>query len=184
MGLQLIFVVETDLKCKSDWIYIKDTIEQFYQYNRTQVKFTPVYMAGKGKYIKKEKEISKLTSQYSAASKTNQSRVIYCFDCDDYDSKPEDSKFLESARRYCNDRKADFVWFCKDIEQVYLGKRIDKSKKKNEAAHFKAQKGILHIRAEQLIHTKYKPGASNIMEILNQYLDQKQSGPETICGIR
>lgn len=27
MGLQLIFVVETNDKCKSDWIYIKDSRE-------------------------------------------------------------------------------------------------------------------------------------------------------------
>lgn len=29
MGLQLIFAVETNKKCNSDWIYIKDTIEHF-----------------------------------------------------------------------------------------------------------------------------------------------------------
>lgn len=33
MNLQLIFVVEANSKCKSDWIYIKETIEQFYQYS-------------------------------------------------------------------------------------------------------------------------------------------------------
>ncbi len=27
MGLQLIFAVESDKKSKSDWIYIKDTID-------------------------------------------------------------------------------------------------------------------------------------------------------------
>ena len=30
MGLQLIFVVETNKKCKSDWIYIKETIDRFF----------------------------------------------------------------------------------------------------------------------------------------------------------
>ena len=44
MGLQLIFVVETNKKCKSDWIYIKDTIDRFYQYDQAQVKFSPVYV--------------------------------------------------------------------------------------------------------------------------------------------
>lgn len=47
MGLQLIFAVETNKKCNSDWIYIKDTIEHFYSYERTQVKFSVVYMDGK-----------------------------------------------------------------------------------------------------------------------------------------
>lgn len=57
MGSQFIFVVETNKKCQSDWIYIKDTIEQFYSYNRTQVKLNKVYMDGKGNYKKKQKEI-------------------------------------------------------------------------------------------------------------------------------
>ena len=34
MGVQLIFVVETNKKCNSDWIYIKETIEHFYLYDR------------------------------------------------------------------------------------------------------------------------------------------------------
>lgn len=174
MGLQLIFAVEADPKSKSDWIYIKDTIEQFYRYDRTQIKFSPVYMGGKGNYEKKFKEISKLISQYSAASKRNESRIIFCFDCDDYDSKPEDIKFLETACSYCGERNADFVWFCKDIEQVYLKDRIDKSRKKDEAARFKAGKGIRRICAEQLNHEEYRVGTSNIMTVLDQYLERKE----------
>ena len=65
MGLQLIFAVETNKKCNSDWIYIKDTIEHFYSYERTQVKFSVVYMDGKGNYNsnKKEKEIKSISVQ-------------------------------------------------------------------------------------------------------------------------
>lgn len=40
MGLQLVFVVETNKKCNSDWIYIKATIEHFYEYERTKVKLS------------------------------------------------------------------------------------------------------------------------------------------------
>lgn len=109
MGLQLIFVVEATSECKSDWIYIKDTVERFYQYDRNHVKLSPVYMGGKGKYKKKEKEISSLISQYPVTSKTNQSKVIYCFDCDDYDTKPEDRNFLEGIKEYCRLRGADLV---------------------------------------------------------------------------
>ena len=103
MGLQLIFVVETNKKCKSDWIYIKDTIDRFFEYEQAQIKFSPIYMDGKGKYKNKKtgKEITSLISQYAAGNKTNQSKVIFCFDCDDYDSKPEDAEFLTNAKRYC-----------------------------------------------------------------------------------
>ena len=120
MGVQLIFTVETNKKCNSDWIYIKDTVEHFYAYERTQLKLSVVYLDGKGNYSskKKQKEIDSLVSQYRAASKTNQSKVICCFDCDDYDSKQEDRKFLEDAEKFCKDKGYEFVWFCKDVEQV------------------------------------------------------------------
>lgn len=173
MGLQLIFVVETNSKCKSDWIYIKDTIERFYQYNQTLIKFSLVYMDGKGKYDKKEKTISKLISQYASTSKTNQSKVIYCFDCDDYDSKPEDLNFLNSAQQYCNDHGADFVWFCKDIERVYLGKKVDQSQKKMESVTFKSKKLINNVDVKKLLAADYRTNTSNIMRVLDKYLTRK-----------
>ncbi len=173
MGLQLIFVVETNSKCKSDWIYIKDTIERFYQYNQTQVKFSPVYMDGKGKYDKKEKNISKLISQYASTSKVNQSKIIYCFDCDDYDSKPGDLNFLNNVRQYCDERGADFIWFCKDIERVYLGKKVDQSQKKTESATFKSKKLINNVDVNKLSAADYQANTSNIMRILDKYLTRK-----------
>ena len=47
MGRQFIFVVETNKKCQSDWMYIKDTIEHFYAFDRTQVKLSVVYKIGR-----------------------------------------------------------------------------------------------------------------------------------------
>ena len=171
MGLQLIFAVETNKKCNSDWIYIKDTIEHFYSYERTQVKFSVVYMDGKGNYNskKKEKEIKSLASQYSSTSNTNRSRVIYCFDCDDYDSKMDDLKFLEEAKKYCDEHEYDFVWFCKDVEQVYIGKKVDDSQKKKEAATFKAKKQINSIDSKKLLMKNYRNNTSNIMNVLDGY---------------
>lgn len=173
MGLQLIFVVETNQKCKSDWIYIKDTIDRFYQYDQTHTKFSPVYMDGKGKYKKKEKDISKLISQYASTSKTNRTEVIYCFDCDDYDSKQEDSEFLKSIQQYCKERGADFVWFCKDVERVYIGRKVDDRQKGKEAAIFKAKKLIANVDERSLHASGYRANTSNIMNILDKYFKRK-----------
>ena len=173
MGLQLIFVVETNKKCKSDWIYIKDTIDQFYQYDQAQIKLSPVYMGGKGKYIAKEKEISSLISQYATASKANQSKVIYCFDSDDYDKKPADSNFLQEVRQYCSRRGCELVWFCKDIESVYLGRKVEDSKKQKEAATFKTKKLIAGVDADRLLMEHYQANTSNLMRILDKYLTRK-----------
>ena len=173
MGLQLIFVVETKKSCKSDWIYIKETIDRFYEYENTKVKFTPVYMDGKGKYKNKEREIKSYISQYSSTSKDNESKVIYCFDCDDYDSKPEDLVFLNNAHQYCNEKGYDFVWFCKDIEQVYIGKRIADKQKKAESAKFKMKKGIDKVEKIRLSAENYQLKTSNILKVFDQYLSQK-----------
>ena len=147
MGLQLIFVVETNKKCKSDWIYIKDT--------------------------NKEKEISSLISQYVAGNKTNQSKVIFCFDCDDYDSKPEDAEFLTNVKQYCAEKGYDFIWFCKDIERVYLGKKVDDSQKKRESATFKAKKLIEAVEECKLVANNYRANTSNIMLVIGKYLSRK-----------
>lgn len=173
MGLQLIFVVETNKKCKSDWIYIKDTIDRFYQYDQARVKFSPVYMDGKGKYKNKEKEICGLISQYAVGNKTNQSKVIFCFDCDDYDSKPEDAEFLANAKRYCTEKRYDFIWFCKDIERVYLGEKVDESQKKKESATFKAKKLIDVVDESKLGVNNYQKNTSNIMIVIDKYLSRK-----------
>ena len=145
MSLQLIFVVETNKKCKSDWIYIKDTIDRFYQCDQAQLKLSPVYMDGRGKYKSKEKEISRLIKDYSVDSKAKRSKVIFCFDCDNYDTRPEDAEFLGNARQYCAENGYDFVWFCKDVESVYLGKKVDDKQKGTEAALFKAKKLIAGV---------------------------------------
>lgn len=173
MGLQLIFVVETNKKCKSDWIYIKDTIERFYQYEQAQVKFSPVYMDGKGNYKKKEEEIKDLISQYASTSAENHSKVIYCFDCDDYDKKQEDLEFLKNVEEYCRNQKYDFVWFCKDIESVYLGKKVSDNKKRDEAAKFKTQKQINNMDIIKLSSDSYRINMSNIMNVLDNYLKRK-----------
>ena len=42
MGLQLVFVVESNKKSKTDWIYIKDTIDRFYKHDVAQLKLSTV----------------------------------------------------------------------------------------------------------------------------------------------
>ena len=132
MGLQLIICVETNKKCNSDFIYIRSTINRFYDVDNANIRITPVYLDGKGKYAsgKVKKEVASLKNQYKAAAKNNSSIVIYCFDCDNYDTKTEDLRFLNEAREYCDENGFRFVWFCKDIEDVYLGKQISERRKK------------------------------------------------------
>lgn len=174
MGLQLIFAVETNKKCKSDWIYIKETIDKFYEYSQSQVKLSVVYMDGKGKYQNKsvKREINKLIKQYAATSKTNESKVIYCFDCDDYDRNQEDATFIKNAGQYCETEGYEFVWFCKDVERVYLGEKVKDSQKQKEAVIFKTKKMINNVNIKNLRMDNYRSNTSNIINILDKYLNR------------
>lgn len=172
MGLQLIFVLETNNKCKSDWIYISETISRFYELG--EVKISKVYMDGKGKYAKKEKEIRSFISQYKAASRQNRSEVIYCFDCDDYDVNRADLDFLNTVKKYCEDKGYRFVWFCKDIEQVYIGKKVSKERKKKEVEIFKAKEKIREVNPAALSKASYQRNTSNLMKVLGTYPELKR----------
>ena len=169
MGLQLIFVVEANKKSKTDWIYIKETIDRFYKNDVAHLKLSQVYMDGKNKYLAKEKEVNSLISQYSVASANNVTKVIYCFDCDDYDSNPVDKGFLEKTQEFCKANSYEYVWFCKDIERVYLGKKVEDGHKNSEAAKFKANKLINGVSESRLNGKKISLNMSNILSVLDGY---------------
>lgn len=169
MGVQLIFVVETNKKSKSDWIYIKDTIYRFYKCDAVNLKLSTVYMDGKNKYLIKEKEVKKLISQYSGAATNNQTTVLYCFDCDDYDMKCEDAEFLKKTQEFCRLGNYEYVWFCKDIERVYLGEKVEDSHKNREAAKFKAKKLIDGVSESKLKGKRFGANMSNILSVLDNF---------------
>lgn len=154
---------------------MKDTIDYFYQYDRAHVKFSPVYMSGKGNYNKftVQKQIKQLMSQYAGSSKTSCSRVIYCFDCDDCDTKAADRDFLNKVRNYCREKEYDFVWFYKDIEGAYLERKVENNQKGAEAEDFKRKKLIANVSAQRLSMDTYQKNTSNILRVLDRYLKRK-----------
>ena len=169
MGVQLIFVVETNKKSKSDWIYIKNTIDRFYKYDKAHLKLSTVYMDGKTNYLYKEKEVKTLISQYNGASINNQTVVIYCFDCDDYDTKCEDAEFLKKTQEFCRIGNYEYIWFCKDIERVYLGRKVSDNQKNKEAAKFMANKLIYEVSESKLLGENLASNMSNILSVLDKF---------------
>lgn len=174
VGIQLIFVVETNEKSNSDYIYIKSILDA--QYNGrllNDVKFTPVYMRGKGNYnqhrvINKIKTYSK---QYMSAGDT---RVIYCVDTDQFDIKPEDKMIFEEIQSYCTNNEYDLVWFCHDIEEVFLGNSVPKNKKTEFANKYSAHNGVAHVDISKLKSRKKAKMKSNLIYVLNKYLEQSK----------
>lgn len=172
MGLQLILCVETNKKTQSDYIYIKETIDHFYKFDPTQVKISPVYMDGKTHYEEKKKDINKLIKKYGSVSPNNKSVVIYFFDCDNYDTKKEDEDFLKKVQEFCKSNGYYFGWFCKDIERVYIGKKVPDKQKGKEAASFKRKKCINNISKEKLTKKQFFNNTSNICLLLDKVFSE------------
>lgn len=162
MGLQLIFVVETNKKCNSDWIYIKETIENFFDYDNTQIKLSRVYLSGKGNYNSK-------TAQRDIDH--NRSEVLYCADCDEYDNQISDKNYLVNIQKFCKDRGHKFTWFCKDIERVYVHKKVEDNQKKKESERFKARKSIRNVEVHRLKAGTFQNNTSNIVGVLDQFYE-------------
>ena len=180
MGVQLILCLETNKQTKSDYIYIKNAIDTFYKPDPANVKLTVVYLGGKYNYNKAKtgKEIATYIKQYSVTSKTNRSEVVFCFDCDDYDVKNEDASFLQNAKEYCKSNGYHFVWFCKDIEHVFLGERIKDIDKKRRAEDFQRKRLIKYVDQSSLEVETYKIKKSNLGIILKRVLG------DDFCNIR
>ena len=174
MRLQLIFVVECDQKSKTDWIYIKETLDTFYSYDNYSVKLSEIYLSGKGNYNKKDTEIKKLISKFeSTSSGDRRTAVIFCFDTDAYNNNPDAIKFISKAEEYCKERDYRFVWFCRDIEEVYYGYKVLKDEKVKVANRFKIDKKIENVNSKNLMGRSFKFKTSNIMTVLDDYLDRK-----------
>lgn len=141
MGLQLIFCVETNKANQSDWIYVKETLNHYYE-RSVEFKYSPVFMDGKSKYnsTSVKREITSLINKYKAASRDNLSQVVLVVDADNYDSDPVDLRLYDDINEYCRKQGYRTVWCCKDIERVYLDKKVPDKEKKAEAEKFKRKR--------------------------------------------
>ncbi len=174
---QLIFCVETNRKSDTDFLYIKSTIDRFYDYQNGHVQIKPVYLGGKGRYSTSSnaRKINELIRQFSAGSKNTESHVFLCLDYDKYDSDPADRKFFTDAENYCRTKdNYHLIWFCRDVEDVYLGHQISNTQKTGAAKRFMARKQIVTVEANKLRATQYRQHSSNICTVLDQFLPNRQ----------
>lgn len=170
MTRQLIICVESDSKAKTDWFYIKDTIDKWFAYG-PEIKLTPVYMAGKNNFnrTKVVNEVKKNIKQFSGDS-----IVIYCIDTDSIDSNADRRREFNDIEAYCIRNNYELIWFNRDIEEVYIGERVSNSDKKKVAKQFRSRKQINTVKESSLSATvETMPKKSNILNILKKYLTIK-----------
>lgn len=173
MAFQIILVVESDERSRSDIIYIRSVLDRYYGFRKlNDVKISEVFMAGKGNYNKRRvtNPIANMIKQYRSIGETI---VIYCFDTDRYDSDSNDKRLFDDHKKYCYDNGYEFVWFCHDIEEVFLGKSVAKSEKGDKAIQYTTKSGIEDIRMDRLTADEVAKGRSNLMLVLDKYLTRQ-----------
>lgn len=170
MAIQMILCVETKKSADTDSIYIFDTINRWYKVDN-KVKISKINMNSKSRYNSKDvvREIAKKKKEFVLGD----TYVIYFIDTDQYDRNPEHERELKEISRYCEDNGFKLVWFCHDVEEVFLGHKVSDSQKVQEATKFRSKKKIEEIQIEKLMCNTKRACVSNVINILDNYLVRK-----------
>ena len=170
MALQMIFCVETNKKADTDSTYISEAIKHLYVVNN-QIKINKVYMGTKTKYKSKDvlREIEKKTKDFTIG----ETKVIYCIDTDEFEKNIEHEKELNEIGRFCEEKGYDLVWFCHDVEDVFLGEKIPDSQKVKEAGTFRRKRKIEEVDLGKLSSNVIRTHTSNLLCVLDKYLSRK-----------
>ncbi len=159
--IKLVFVMETRSSNRSDWMYIKSTIDYFYK-PRTFA-LDKIFATTKSELIQQDVKIN---------SKINDlNREVKVIVVADYDRDEILNNIIE---QYCNDKKYDLVWMNLDVEDVYLGKQVPDNRKKSEAINFQTKKHKLLPNIKGLdnntpLKTRH---TTNLLLVLDKYISR------------
>ena len=168
---QVILCVETNKQANTDVGYIDAVIKQLYQIG-TEIKLQYKYFNGKGGY-NAHKLLKEIKKDIAALKGGSSSEVIYCIDTDKYDSDAEVQKLNADIENFCHQNGYRFIWFCRDVEEVFLHTKVDDSKKKEAVAKFKVGNGLGQANEQTLSARSMARKQSNMLIVLDQVLKRK-----------
>lgn len=162
--MQLILCLECNGKNRSDFLYVKNTLDHYYNTWKND-KIIYVYSGGKSELINQEKKILNYIKNYRGKTRT----IIVA----DYDR--EDDILNQKIEQYATDTLMDIVWMNRDIEEVYWGKRVEKKEKEEFAKKFEREYTYKLCNAKNLGEEEplKKISSSNILCIFDKYLERK-----------
>lgn len=169
MSKQVLLCVETNSNSRTDYLYIQSVIKRFYIDDR-KIVYRPVFMETKTKYKDKGvvRDINSRIKKFPGETK-----VIYFIDVDDYEVSYETKLLFDEIENYCKNNGFDFVFFCRDVEDVFWGKPV--SDKVKKAKIFNEKNGISSVNEANLCSLLKKRHCSNILNILDKYWSRKKN---------
>ena len=91
----------------------------------------------------------------------------------DYDTSYDTKKLYDDIEIYCKKHGYEFVFFHKDVEDVYLGNSVKDKEKVSKVAEFKRKKMIENVDEFMLRMDYHKRHCSNILKVLDKYWQRK-----------
>ena len=162
--IELILIMETRSSNQSDYMYIKSTIDYYYQPRTFGI--TKIFATSKSQLTKQDNKIK------NACKKTSRTPVIVVIADYDYDEK-----LNEEIKIYCKNNSINLIWMNSDIEDVYLGEKTKRKEKEKSAIAFQISKDKLLPNLKNLseIDPLKKNKCSNILIILDKYLKRNKN---------
>ena len=160
--IELILIMETRSSNKSDYMYIKSTLDYYYEPRTYGIK--KIFATTKSLLIKQEKKIEKLCNMIE--------RKPVIIVIADYD---QDEPLNDIITKYCLNKSYDLIWMNSDVEEVYLGEKISRKDKEKKAIAFQIKKNKLIPKLNNLSETNplNKSKSSNILVVLDKHLKRK-----------
>ena len=183
MSRQILFCVESNNKARTDYQYIEETLKRFYKVDR-KIRYRAIYLGSKTKYNAKDKvrEINKNIKTFIKKNKVFSALIVMAIiialvaifapvlaPYSPYDTK----KLYDDIEIYCKKHGYEFVFFHKDVEDVYLGNSVKDKEKVSKVAEFKRKKMIENVDEFMLRMDYHKRHCSNILKVLDKYWQRK-----------
>lgn len=134
---QIVFVVETTSKAKTDCRYISEIFSFYFNefYRSSSITRQFVYMGGKHSW--NSKRVQSEIKSHIKSMPDCRTFVLYSIDMDNFTTNSNDESLISSILKHCEER-VDYhcILFNKNIEHVLLGKRVKDSQKVKEVGHF------------------------------------------------
>ena len=87
----------------------------------------------------------------------------------------DDMTFYKKLIEFTKSKSFEFIWFCRCVEEVYVGMCVSDEEKTSTAIRFRSKNMIDSINKERLEYNEAYKCTSNILNVLNKYLIKKGS---------
>lgn len=169
----VLICVETNKKSKTDVFYINKALKFLYK-KEPRTKIDYVYMDGKHKYNNK----NTIASIEEKSSQFFEKHIVYCIDTDDIFVDSKHINLNDEIEQYCNKNNYELVWFCRNIEEVFLHRIVIDKNKVLEAKRFGAISEISPSVINSLKANIKSKTKSNFKCIFDKYLEIKKDENE------